>query len=177
MDGGQVIDAVLQKHPQTGWAVFPYKPIRAIISFLCRFVFFVGSLGAAILFLYNFPPKGSPDHTQMLVLTLFVGVLAIVAGLMSLAKLKALLHAKKNMVVLSDEALIYSMSGKIRTVPYGMVQDMKLVLATGYQSSRMMPEHFIEFVDGQTNEIVELGRNGEFGNMKELYQILGGKVS
>lgn len=82
------------------------------------------------------------------------------------------------MVVLTHDAVIKSFRGKIAQYPYGEISNLKITRTYGTTSSlALMPQHYVEFTDKKTGQIVEIAKNRQFGLAQNIFNVLESKLN
>ncbi|MBP9717962.1 hypothetical protein KBD59_01575 [Candidatus Gracilibacteria bacterium] len=172
MQPEQVIQSVLDGHPQNGWRIFRFNITNAVLRIVYNLAMVGVLAGGAWVMITTKAPNGE-DQSQ-LGMGLFVGMFALGFLYPLIKNGFALIYSTKNMIVLTDTAAVKSWNGKIVEYPYNTICQVRFTSSTG---RNMYPQFFLDFVDSRTNKIVDLARNNVFGSINVLYDSLKNKVS
>jgi len=175
MDPEHVIQSVVNNQPKVGWAIFKFHKIRSILIFIVK-AFFVLMFGTgAFILLKN---SSYETDTYTFVMGCFIAACALIALIVFLFHLRSMFYMSNNMIVLTEDAIVRSWCGKIKEYKYEAIEDLRLVRIHGRSRPYpMFPEHYIEFRDVSTGNIVELARNRVFGRADIIFRVLQNKVT
>lgn len=180
MNAEEVIRAVVEQRPKSGWAVFPVTKRKAFIGILLRlFYVFLFIIFAAALF-SDWYLKGSIANVPMEYR--FGGLVLLAAALFALVSLIKYLFILPNlgttMIVLTDEEIVYSIRGKVMSYPYNKIGNLVLAQMSGYGSTNyVMPRSMVRFTDLRDNTEVELDRQNIFGQSQEIHSFIQSKIN
>lgn len=168
MTGYDVISAVRNGHPQEGWVVSRFRLIGAITSLAARsLLLLIFASGAGIL-LYN--ARSGNDH-YMLAIGALLGVSTLVVFFFWLTQLRNILSAGSNMVVLTDDATVISLRGKVTLIPFSDIENVSFVRL--YRFS-ILPQQVIECTDKQ-GKFYEIAHSTTFRGIETLFRELQAK--
>lgn len=176
MNPSEIIQSVQDEHPQKGWVIYRYNLTWALLGLLMRLFYFGILAGGTAIFFISSESNNRRVHQLNTEEYFYAGVFAIgalIALYYLLKHLYFLLNHNRNMIVLTDRAIIKSWGRTIQEFVYSDIDQMKIVRIQGRNRPyTVFPEHYIEFMDKQSGKIVQLARNRIFGRADEIYTML-----
>ncbi len=177
----EVVRAVLEQRPQSGWGIFHLNKRKVTISLLVRFFYVILFVVCAGAMLSDWWIKGSIANVPMYnrFLSLFFGLAAVIALWSFFKYLFILFGGGKSMVVLTNDSLVVAMKNDTREYPYDKISDLALsYVSSGYnRSSFAIPQPLVKFTDLRDGSSVIIDEAGIFGQGQEIYNILHSKLT
>ena len=176
----EVVRAVLEQRPQSGWGIFRLRKGKVVAGLFVRLFYVLLFIVCAGAMLSDWWIKGSIANVPMdyRVMSLFFGLAAVVAFFALLKRLLLFIGAEKSMIVLTNDTLVVAMRDDIQGYPYDKIADLTLShIASGYsRSTFFMPQALVKFTDLRDNNSVIIDEAGVFGQGQEIYNILHAKL-
>lgn len=177
----EVVRAVLEQRPQSGWGIFHLNKRKVITGLFVRLFYVLLFIVFAGAMLSDWWIKGSIANVPMdyRAIALFFGLAAVISLGSFLKRLSILFSGGKNMIVLTNDTLVVSMKNDTREYPYDKIADLALsYISSGYnRSSFFMPQSLVKFTDLRDNSSVIIDEAGVFGQGQEIYNILHSKLT
>lgn len=174
------IKQVQDGQANSNWSVFPMS-IKAFIKGIAGSLFlFLIFLGCTAIFLFEYFQTGDIALVPMQyrLYSLVSGLLTVVMFFSLFSSLIALTKKKSNMVILTEDQLIKSWKGRVYSIPYEKITDLKSVnLAGRNQPMPMFGKRFVEFKDTRSNRFIQIGDKDFFDHIDELFTLLNSKIS
>ncbi len=170
MHAEDVVKAVLEDRPKEGWFVYRYKIGWGVLGLVFRLFYLVLFGGVVWVFSLSDP--------IVIWLILVSALPAFIALLFVVGQILTLLYAGKSMVILTHDEIVKSFRGKIAAYKYAEISNLRITRTYGTTSSlSLMPQHFVEFTDKKTGQIVEIAKNRQFGLAQDIFSVLESKLN
>lgn len=177
----EVVRAVLEQRPHSGWGIFRLNKRKVIVGLFVRLFYVLLFIVFAGAMLSDWWIKGSIANVPMdyRLMSLFFGLAAVIALWSFLKRLFVLFNGEKSMIVLTNDTLVVAMRNDILEYPYDKISDLALsYISSGYnRSSFFMPQSLVKFTDLRDNRSVFIDEAGVFGQGQEIYNILHAKLT
>lgn len=179
MEVHQVLESVQNNSVKEGWAVFPYGLAWALRGILFNLSYSLVFIGLALSVSAQAFTEGIafvPMEKR------FVSLLFIIAGIYFVYRLiRHLLDLKfyrSNMLVLTDDALVWSYGRLAQQFKYQEIAELEIHNQSGtYRSVPMFPRSYIQFKNISSGEYIRIGESAYLPHIQEIHSILNSKLA
>ncbi len=170
-----IVDKVVNNHPENGWAIFKYNLKFAISRIIFRCFFLAVVLVMAATFSYS---AINTEQTVYMFLAIISVLFSLASFISILFVLIELLYIKKNMIVITNEGVMKSFKNNLEFFPFECITNLNATnqYSAGTPAIAKRMNQYIDFRDSRDGKFVNLVKYRIFGNPEPIFAILKSRI-